>query len=37
MRKLPERTVAGILEAMGDPARRNEIYDLMRTETGATP
>ena len=31
LRRLPERTVAEILTAMADPARRNEIYDLMRT------
>ena len=31
LKKLPERTVAEILEAMADPARRNEIHDLMRT------
>ncbi|GAG11375.1 unnamed protein product [marine sediment metagenome] len=31
LKKLPERTVAEILEAMVDPATRNEIHDLMRT------
>ncbi len=39
LKKLPERTVAEILEAMADPGRRNEIHDLMRTlvavKTGA--
>jgi flagellar motility protein MotE (MotC chaperone) len=31
LRRLPERTVAEVLESMRDPATRNEIYDLMRT------
>ena len=31
LKRLPERTVAEVLEAMPDPATRNEIYDLMRT------
>jgi hypothetical protein len=31
LKRLPERAVAEILEAMPDPATRNEIYDLMRT------
>ena len=31
LKKLPERAVAEILEAMADAAARNELYDLMRT------